>query len=119
VPEVGGDEALVDVVVDDYEQVGDVVLRMLAQESRWPALQALCDRGRFEHRRWVSSAFASHIDGTAAQRRACTDGLVVATDIYTWKLLRRDMGRSIKATKRTMLRLVRGVLESKGDASDE
>ena len=39
--------------------------------------------------------------------------LIVATDVYTWKLLRRDQGMSRKATCQTMARMVRALLESK------
>jgi hypothetical protein len=39
-----------------------------------------------------------------------TDLLVVATDVYTWALLRRDRGLSRDHTEARMLRLVEAVL---------
>jgi hypothetical protein len=43
------------------------------------------------HRDWVRTVFAPQLDARpAADRGALTDLLVVATDVYTWKLLRRD-----------------------------
>jgi AcrR family transcriptional regulator len=119
VPERPGITSIVGVVVDDYEHSGDAVLRMLLQESRWPVVRALVERGRVAHRRWVTQAFSSLLEGSPAARRSLIDGLVVATDVYTWKLLRRDMRRSVHATKAMMLRLVRGVLQSsKGEVRD-
>jgi hypothetical protein len=36
---------------------------------------------------------------------------VIATDVYTWKILRRDRGLSRKVVERRMQRLVETVLE--------
>jgi hypothetical protein len=49
------------------------------------------------------------LDG--AERRLVTDALVCACDVYTWKLLRRDMGRTRPQTQKTMLCMVRSILE--------
>ena len=38
------------------------------------------------------------------------NALHAATDVYTWKLLRRDLGLSRAETERTMVGLVNGVL---------
>jgi hypothetical protein len=40
-----------------------------------------------------------------------TPELVVATDVYTWKLLRRDQGLSRDETVAAMLRIVQALLE--------
>jgi hypothetical protein len=40
------------------------------------------------------------------------DALVVATDVYGWKMLRRDLERSPAATARTMKCLIRATLEA-------
>ncbi len=98
-------------LVADYEQTGDAVIRLLALEPRHPALKAVLDFGRREHRRWVSTAFAERLSalGPAARERA-VDAFVVATDVYTWKLLRRDMARGVAATTATMRHLVRAAI---------
>jgi len=54
----------------------------------------------------VATAFAEPLSKLDAPGRAnALDALVVAMDVYTWKLLRRDMGRSAAGTGRTMTRL--------------
>jgi AcrR family transcriptional regulator len=86
----------VGVLITDYETVGDMVMRMLAQEDRYPAVRRTTDLGRAFHRSWLAAAFAPWLDTMSAddaQRRL--DALVVATDVYVWKLLRRDMGRPL------------------------
>jgi len=107
----GDIDQLVDKLIEDYEITGDAVIRLLALEERHPAVEELLNFGRSEHRRWVSSGFVESpgkVD--AISRRRAVDALVIATDVYTWKLLRRDMGRSVAATAATMKRLVQAVL---------
>ncbi|UDY34525.1 TetR/AcrR family transcriptional regulator [Dermatobacter hominis] len=102
--------AAVGVVVDDYEEAGDQLLHMLAQEHRFPALATLLDVGRRGHREWVRWAFAPQLRlRTGARRTQLEDLLVVGTDVYTWKLLRRDRGHSAKATTAAMTALCEAV----------
>jgi AcrR family transcriptional regulator len=95
--------AAVDALVGDYEITGDAVVRMLALEGCVPAVRDLLERGRANHRGWVAETFA------AGGR---LPALVVATDVYAWKLLRRDQGLSRARTTTEMRRLVDGVLST-------
>ena len=98
-------------LVDDYEVTGDLVIHLLAQEPRYPVLQRLLVIGRAYHRAWIADIFRSHLAGlTATVREHHIDTLVVATDVYAWKLLRRDMGRSPKAVAVAMRQLVSGLV---------
>ena len=83
-------------LLEDYEEVGDLVMRSLAQEDRYPAIKAMTDVGRAMHREWITRAFAPWLAGLPAEdRRRAADALVVAGDIYIWKLIRRDMKRPL------------------------
>jgi AcrR family transcriptional regulator len=86
--------AVVEAVIEDYEAVGDLIIRMLAQEARYPAVRRMTDVGRREHRAWLAAAFAPQLGAAGDRREAVLDALVVATDVYVWKLLRRDLDRS-------------------------
>ena len=104
-------DRLVENLVADYEKTGDAVIRLLALEPRYPALKSVLEFGRTEHRRWVSGAFAellNKLDGTVRQR--ALDALIIVTDVYTWKLLRRDMARSVRATAATMKNLLQATI---------
>lgn len=81
-------------LIAHYELMGDQVVRLLAQEERHPALRPILENGRREHRAWVAKWFGSAIKGKDRERQITR--LVVATDVYTWKLLRRDFGNSQK-----------------------
>jgi AcrR family transcriptional regulator len=103
---------LVENLVADYERTGDAVIRLLALEPRHQALREALDLGRAEHRRWVSTAFAASLGQVASgpAREGTIDALVVVTDVYTWKLLRRDAHRSAAETGETIRGLIQAVL---------
>ncbi|MDB5452261.1 MAG: transcriptional regulator, TetR family [Caulobacteraceae bacterium] len=95
-------------VVADYEASGDLILRMLSQEDRHPAVKRMTNIGRASHRAWLAQACAPWLDPARPER---LDALVVATDVYVWKLIRRDMGRSVAALEALMRRLVASALD--------
>lgn len=109
---VGDVDAAVRVVIDHYELRGDAVLMLLAQERTDEAVRQITESGRQLHRRWVEHVFAPYL-GVAEERTSLVDLLVVATDLYTWKLLRRDRGLSPTTTHTLMTRLVRAVLSGR------
>lgn len=99
------------VVIASWEEIGDGYFRILAQEQRQPALRNSLDAGRRGHRQCTAEAFAPWLDALQGdERRRLLDALVIATDVYVWKQLRRDMGLSVKATKAAMLNLVTAIL---------
>jgi hypothetical protein len=78
-------------LVDDYEVTGDPTIRTLAIEDRVSAVRPALKRGRAYHRAWVQRTFPAALDGLdRAERRRRVAQLVVATDVFTWRLLRRD-----------------------------
>ncbi len=108
---VGDVEAAVRVLVEHYESRGDGVLLMLAQEQGQELVRRITDHGRQVHRSWVEEVFhpflAEHPDPDPL-----TDLLVVATDVYTWKLLRRDRGLSRARTESRIATMVRALIAS-------
>jgi len=104
-------EAQVHGILDFYEKVGDTVIRWLADEPRLPAMQAHLKIGREHLRAWVGEAFATPLGRLAsAERKELHDALVIAFDVYSWKLLRRDFGLTRRAAEATILRILRGLL---------
>ena len=107
---VGDVDAAVAVIVGHYEDRGQTALLMLAQESSDPQVAELTRRGRAMHRGWVSEVFAPF----AGPRDPLIDLLVVATDVYTWKLLRLDRGHSRAHTEHLVHRMVTSLLAASG-----
>jgi AcrR family transcriptional regulator len=103
----GDMEGAVDNLVEHYEAAGDRVIRMLAQEERYPQLQEFLQEGRIGHREWVRRLFAPYLDRHEPDRQdRLVAQLVVACDVYVWKLLRRDMGFSIDKYRATLLEMI-------------
>ena len=98
-------------LADHYERLGHTALLMLAQEGHDDLARKVTDRGKAMHRQWVEESFAPLVNGLALDERVL-DLLVVATDVYTWKLLRIDRGHSRAVTERRMHDLVDAVLAS-------
>jgi AcrR family transcriptional regulator len=97
-------------VVAHYEKRGDFVLRMLGQEDN-ARIAAVVGPGKGLHRRWVEDSFRPQLEGhDPAVREELTDLLVVATDVYAWKLLRRDRGLDPDTTQARMRALVAAIL---------
>lgn len=93
-PPAGDPDTALKVLIDHYERRGPVVLAMLSEENDPRALR-MTNAGKLAHREWVEEVFA---DRLPQQSEACSrliDVLVVATDVYAWKLLRLDRGLSV------------------------
>jgi AcrR family transcriptional regulator len=105
-------EGAVNALTRDYEEAGPLVLRLLDQEQMHPLLKPTLDLGRQGHRDWLKETFADHLKAlTPARRQGTLDALVVAADIYVWRLVRLDMGRSIPAYKQIVRQMILAALE--------
>jgi AcrR family transcriptional regulator len=108
-PSPGDINGAIVALVEHYEQFGDLVSRNLAENAD-PELN---EAGRAGHRQWVQRQFAVQMDGLDAKvRRLLVDQLVCACDVYAWKLLRRDMGRSRAETENTILATVNAIVSA-------
>lgn len=114
---VGDVPAAMRVLADHYERRGRAALLFLAQEDREPMAAQITTEGRALHRTWVQEVFGPFLPGERGKREEAVDLLVVACDVYTWKLLRLDRGLSRAQTARRMERLVRMVLADLGTHS--
>jgi AcrR family transcriptional regulator len=101
-PEPGDVEGAVEALVEDYEITGDAVVRMLALEEKVATLGPLLERGRKGHRAWVETMF---------QAPELVPELIVATDVYAWKLLRRDQGLGREETAAAIRHMVQAILD--------
>jgi AcrR family transcriptional regulator len=107
----GDVDAAIRSLLDQYEQIGTLNIRALREEEDMPLLHRTLDEARGFHRDWLSHVFGPHLARfTTAERERRLTALYAATDIYLWKLLRRDLKHDRRSTLETITRLVRGVL---------
>lgn len=92
---------------DQYEAAGDLILHLLAEEDRFPAVRAITDGGRKYHRLWVERVFEASLSPLrGADREGLLVPLIAAADVYTWKQLRRDMKLPRRQAEAAILRMV-------------
>lgn len=100
----------IELLVGDYERAGDAMVRLLALEARSPAVRSAIDMGRIGHRLWLESIFQETLAPLPADaRERHLDLFVCVTDVYVWKVLRRDQGRPREECLARMLDMVRAV----------
>jgi AcrR family transcriptional regulator len=105
---VGDVDDIVRVLYDNYDDQGEIGLRMIAQEEHIPAIRQDTDAGRRWQRRWVAQMFEPYLR-EAATRKArgdLHDALIVACDILTWRLLRIEMGHTTADARRIAVGMI-------------
>jgi len=116
----GDIKAGVSAFFDIYETVGDLVLQRLSDERRRPGLKRSLDQGRENHRDGVKVIFAPQLEQRRGTARAeLFHMLVVMTDVYVWKLLRRDMALTRPAAEAIVGKMIFSIIEGKdADGTD-
>jgi AcrR family transcriptional regulator len=90
-----------------YDAEGELILHLLAEEDRFPAVRAMTDEGRRYHRSWVERVFEPSLGSLrGAYRERLVVQLIVATDLLAWKLMRLDMKLSRRQTEAAIVQTV-------------
>lgn len=100
------DEAL-RVLIDQYELRGRWALLMLSQEDSNEHIAKITTAGKRSHEEWVRRVFGPLVGAD----KELLSLLVVATDVYAWKLLRLDRGMSRARTEQHIHRLIGALLD--------
>jgi len=82
-------------LVDLYEEWGDPLIRMMAQEDRIPAVHELFQGGRRAQVLWIDARYGAqldHLDAEERERRVVS--LLVVTGARSWYVFRRVHGLS-------------------------
>ena len=104
---VGDARGAVANLFDHYEEWGDVALRLLAQEERFEEIAEITRRGRATHAGWVERVFAPELARCRRRvRKLRRAQLVAISDVFVWKLLRRDLGLSRQDSEKAVLGIV-------------
>ena len=95
-----------------YEALGDANVRWAGMSARAPEIADGLERGRLAFQSWLLDMLSELMPGEdePEERRRVLIGLHAALDVFTWKLLRRDLGLGREQTERQLTDLVLGVL---------
>jgi AcrR family transcriptional regulator len=105
-------ESVVALLTEQFERSGDGNARLALLHERIEAVRAGLEQGRANHQVWLAEIFEDRLPSDPAERRRTLAALHAATDVYTWKLLRRDLGHGRRATQRIMTDMVRAILHT-------
>ena len=90
-----------------YESYGDRLIQARAREGSVPELATGLKRARADHRRWVSRTYRPQLGARQeVERERALNALVALTDVYNWKLLRRDLGLDRREAEATLAGMV-------------
>ena len=112
---VAGDvPGAVRILVETHEMRGDEVLHLLAQEPRTEAISDGVRAGREFHQAWVKRVFSPLLVRLpAAERRRRLAQLTAVTDVYVWKVLRRDLGLSRREVEGSLRDLIDKIIDKR------
>ena len=106
----------ISILMGEYARFGDANARWAMASERLGSLAHLLDEARANHQTWLERIFSDRLPASPVARRRAIQGLHVATDVYTWKLLRRDLRLARAETERIILDLVNGILDGSAAA---
>jgi AcrR family transcriptional regulator len=110
--------AVAEAVARQYERWGATTDRLLRQEDATPALAEMAEVGRVNHRAWIESTFAGHLEHLDShERHALRARLVGVTGVELWQVLRRVEGLSADAATDAVADLITACLTTHGRES--
>ena len=110
VPQEAGLEVALEALLEHYERDGDTIANFVAQEHLFEPVRGVVERGRRVHREWVELHCRQLLSGREGRaRERAIHAAIVATDLSTWKLLRRDLGLEPAEVAAVMSELLYGL----------
>ncbi len=97
----------------DYEAHGDAMIRTLAAEEQLEVAGRILKLGREYHRAWCERMFAPFLpEKESEEYTPLLRAFVASTELYLWKLVRRDLGNDVEAVHDTFMKLINGLIST-------
>ena len=98
-------------LLSNYENIGDAAIRTINLESKLEVARQIGDRGRVIHRNWCKKVFAPYLpDPKSPDFEIQLISFISVTEIYLWKLMRKDLKLSKKKTFYVFKNMLEGVI---------
>lgn len=86
---------IVDALLEEYERMGEALIRTLTVEYEFPSTFEMLKKARKVHRGWCVLVFDPFLPSESSERYEIKlSAFIAGTEFYLWKLLRRDIGKS-------------------------
>jgi AcrR family transcriptional regulator len=96
--------AILDALLEEYEHMGDALIRTLTVEYEFPTTQGLLRKARQIHREWCANVFDPFLPLKSSDNyETYLSAFIAGTEFYLWKLLRRDLGKSKQECRQIFL----------------
>jgi AcrR family transcriptional regulator len=111
--ETGNIAQAVELLMVEYERTGMAGIRTLAIEHDVPFAAKVLKKARTMHMEWCKRVFSPYLPEPADKLYSVRLGtFYAATDIYKWKLLRKDLGYSRSDTALIFTETLHGIIQS-------
>lgn len=98
-------------LLTNYENMGDAAMRTIKLESELEVARQIGDRGRKLHRDWCKKVFAPFLPSSKSPDfEIQLTSFISVTEIYLWKLMRKDLKLSKKKTCAVFKNMLEGVI---------
>jgi len=95
---------ILDALLEEYEYMGDALIRTLTVEYEFPVTQTLLKNARMFHREWCAIVFEPFLPEKISDNyETILSAFISSTEFYLWKLLRRDLGKSQEQCQKIFL----------------
>jgi AcrR family transcriptional regulator len=95
---------ILDALLEEYELMGEANIRALTVEHEFPFTQIVLKKARKIHRDWCRMVFKPFLPAEDSKFfEIRLSAFIAATEFYLWKLLRKDLGKSLNETRQIFL----------------
>jgi AcrR family transcriptional regulator len=95
---------ILDALLEEYERMGDAMIRTLTVEFQFPSTAELLIKARLIHREWCEMVFRPFLPERLSDTyETILSSFIASTEFYLWKLMRKDLGKSPEQTRQIFL----------------
>lgn len=106
-------DGIMEALLSSYEKMGEAGIRTIYMENELKEARDIGEKGRKVHREWCARVFAPFLpDPVHQDYEIKLTAFITATEIYLWKLLRKDLGYDQDKTFRVFKMLVEGLVKN-------
>lgn len=86
---------IIDALLEEYEYMGDALIRTLTVEYEFPSTQEILKKARAIHREWCMMVFEPFLPPKSSENyETVLSAFIAGTEFYLWKLMRKDLGKT-------------------------